>query len=753
MKRFKRLFLGITRRPIQSIILILAVFIMVNVISASFMLFHSSNQVVNTIQNEIAPSVYFHSLLSPRDSQLSKQEQEKISYIWNSLSTEERVEMENNHMLALQEISQLSEVKYSDFGINSSMENPYLITFNHSGLIGFSCSSETEFECKTALSPYQTIGVLGVYQANHFYLKQNKMEIIEGRNFTDEEIAKGEHVVLVPFHAKFQNNQDIQVNDQLVLSNHIISDFEHTKDYKSLDAYNQKCKENILEDKEIVFTVIGIYKDPNLNKRYSQGLNEAYGEDAVMMPLNTLEEMLDMKKEMENTHINEITQYENFKVNDVYRKDRYNYFELNRQADIESFTMKAKQIFNKYGLKYHKINVSNDLYLKLAGPLAGIHTVSKTILIAGCILFFIIMVCISLLFTKDRKKEIGLLLSFGESQKNIIQQMLGEIILIGLLGIILSYATTPFLAKVMNNNLINNAPIETLNKSETNLVDETKVDPELLVLEYQRGLKSDNILMYSFVCLGILGVSASCSNLVNHKTETKRYFDVKGEVMNILEVKDLYFTYPDGNRERVILNYVSASFEQGKFYTILGTSGSGKTTFLSLISALDKAKSGCVLYNGEDIEKIGIENYRRNHVGLIFQNYNLIAYMSALENVLVPMGIIDKKADKPIEKALRVLENLGIDEKKAKRRVNKLSGGEQQRVAIARILACDVDIIIADEPTGNLDNQTSEKIIEIFQKLAHEENKCVIVVTHSSSVANKSDCIMRLSSETQNFTS
>ena len=222
--------------------------------------------------------------------------------------------------------------------------------------------------------------------------------------------------------------------------------------------------------------------------------------------------------------------------------------------------------------------------------------------------------------------------------------------------------------------------------------------------------------------------------------------------MNILETKDLYFTYPDGDARKVILNDVNVSFEKGKFYTILGASGSGKTTFLSLIAALDKAERGEIMYEGKSLSEIGYEKYRRNNVGIVFQSYNLIPYMNAVENVMVAMSITDNEMEKDMKsQALRILESVGIDGSKATRRINRLSGGEQQRVAIARAISTNVEVVLADEPTGNLDAKTSETIIEIFKELAHKQNKCVIMVTHSEKIANQSDVILKLNTDIQNF--
>jgi len=173
--------------------------------------------------------------------------------------------------------------------------------------------------------------------------------------------------------------------------------------------------------------------------------------------------------------------------------------------------------------------------------------------------------------------------------------------------------------------------------------------------------------------------------------------------MSFIKTKELSYFYQDGDTKRYILKDISCEFEKGKFYTILGQSGSGKTTFLSLLSALDEPKSGEIYYNGESIKSIGYEKYRRNKVGIIFQSYNLIPYMTAVENVRVAMNITENDIPKDEEKvAYNLLDYIGIDKAKADRTVNKLSGGEQQRVAIARALATNVDLILADEPTRKL---------------------------------------------------
>ena len=213
--------------------------------------------------------------------------------------------------------------------------------------------------------------------------------------------------------------------------------------------------------------------------------------------------------------------------------------------------------------------------------------------------------------------------------------------------------------------------------------------------------------------------------------------------MDKIKVENISHYYQDGIKRKKVLNDISCEFESGKFYAILGESGSGKTTLLSLLSGLDTVIEGNIYFNDKTIKEIGYNNYRLNNVNIIFQSYNLIPYMTAVENVITSMDIMKLKIDDKRKEALRLLNELNIDNLSADRSVLKLSGGEQQRVAIARSLVGDVPFIMADEPTGNLDEETEEKIIEIFKKLV-KNGKGVIVVTHSKKVAESADVVYRI---------
>lgn len=209
---------------------------------------------------------------------------------------------------------------------------------------------------------------------------------------------------------------------------------------------------------------------------------------------------------------------------------------------------------------------------------------------------------------------------------------------------------------------------------------------------------------------------------------------------NTLTIKDLTHTYVDGQRKVDVLKKVNVEFESGNLYAIVGESGSGKTTLLSLISALDKIQSGEVRYNSENISDIGAQKFRQHYVNIVFQSFNLIKYMTARENVEVGLDF-SGHTDNEKERAYELLENVGISREQSDSLVQRLSGGQQQRVAVARSMAGDVPIIVADEPTGNLDEETESKILQLFKDLA-KQGKIVIVVTHSQKVASQANAIV-----------
>ena len=212
----------------------------------------------------------------------------------------------------------------------------------------------------------------------------------------------------------------------------------------------------------------------------------------------------------------------------------------------------------------------------------------------------------------------------------------------------------------------------------------------------------------------------------------------------LLSIKNASYQYSDAEEDEYALKNVSYDFESGKVYAIRGRSGTGKTTLLSLISGLERCTEGNIIFDGKDLKDMNLDKYRSQEIGIVFQSYNLLPFMTASENIILSMDASGVKISNKKEEAINLMKSVGLKKSYADRKVLRLSGGEQQRVAIARSLSYNPKMIVADEPTGNLDKQTEQEILDIFKKLAHEDGKCVIIVTHSQNVCDMVDQIYDL---------
>ena len=232
---------------------------------------------------------------------------------------------------------------------------------------------------------------------------------------------------------------------------------------------------------------------------------------------------------------------------------------------------------------------------------------------------------------------------------------------------------------------------------------------------------------------------------VSKENIVKKDKEIKEERQNILlSIKNASYRYSDAEEDDYALRNVSFDFERGKIYAIRGRSGTGKTTLLSLISGLERCTEGEIIFDGKSLKDMNLDKYRHGDIGIVFQSYNLLPFMTASENIILSMDVSGQKIKNKKAQAIELMAKVGLKETYANRKVLRLSGGEQQRVAIARSLSYNPKMLIADEPTGNLDKQTETEILEIFKKLAHEENKCVIIVTHSQNVCDAVDVIYDL---------
>lgn len=212
--------------------------------------------------------------------------------------------------------------------------------------------------------------------------------------------------------------------------------------------------------------------------------------------------------------------------------------------------------------------------------------------------------------------------------------------------------------------------------------------------------------------------------------------------MSVLTVENVSYRYKNG--DRMALNGVNCAFEAGKVTAVVGPSGSGKTTLLSILAGLDRPSAGTVILNGADLARKDLDQYRREDVSVIFQAFQLFPLLTVMENVCYPMELVGISQKESKTKAGELLAKVGIGEEKWKRYPANLSGGEQQRVAIARSMASGARVLLADEPTGNLDGENSRNVVELLTKLAHEDNYCVVIVTHDPAIAEASDSVYRM---------
>lgn len=214
--------------------------------------------------------------------------------------------------------------------------------------------------------------------------------------------------------------------------------------------------------------------------------------------------------------------------------------------------------------------------------------------------------------------------------------------------------------------------------------------------------------------------------------------------MAILEVRNVTYSYTNKYQTAEVLKGVSCAFEEGRFYALVGKSGSGKSTLLSLMAGLMLPQSGEILYRGRSTAEINLTRYRRENAAVVYQSFRLLPLLTAEENVTYPMELRGLRGRPARELAKKLIEKVDLPASVLHRYPGMLSGGEQQRVAIARAISMDSGLLLADEPTGNLDSENSERIIDLLLSLAHNDGYCVIVVTHDPEIAARADCVLRM---------
>ena len=426
----------------------------------------------------------------------------------------------------------------------------------------------------------------------------------------------------------------------------------------------------------------------------------------------------------------------------------------NAEAFVELAKKKSDIDFDTFSL-----DANDRLYQQNASSLESMQSFAKMfvwiVVIAGSAILCLILA----LTIRNRYYEIGVLLSLGQSKVKIVAQQLIEIGLIAVVAFVISLGTGQLTSHYMGNMLESGSSSNVMqmdqkgdqpndNQQKTNTQTKENFLGNMMEgpsnQELDVSITGENVVQLAGVTAAICIVSIAVPAAYVLRLTPRQILSRKVKMEKLLKLENVSYSYQDGKEKNKILEHVSYSFEKGKIYAVVGASGSGKTTTLSLSSGLDKPDEGKVLFKGKDIQEIGLNKYRREDISIVFQSYNLIYYMNALENVMSALEIAGIKRKDKKEYCLSILEQLGLSKDECKRDIRQLSGGQQQRVAIARAIAREVDLILCDEPTGNLDEKNSIEIMNTFLDLAHIHHKCVILVTHSPTLAKMCDVSLRI---------
>ena len=518
MKKLERFFLSIIRRPVKTIILVLVVFIAGNVITGSFIIYHATQKVSDKIHEQIRPAAVIHSpidhITDPQRLNIEIDDSEEYGY---------------RYIDALLKIAQLDEVAYADFGMLSDWT-----TVDKIKKLSISITNlDTTYDRNLFRfdNIYNKATVVGVYHPDSYYFMNNDLEIVEGRL-----IREGKAVVILPQSArklypredvefygqeKFELNENIEFVFRIYASDPISdSDFfpienggmygEFTQE--EIDTFQEKNEQSILYEEVVEAEVIGFYKSDFGKEKDFDIINNVY------MPLN-------FYIHQNKKHNEKVAEYIDKGLVDPNNKEgfprNYNllstvslftYFELHDNSEIESFVSKTRSVLDEYQIDSN-IKVNNDLYMKVAGPLSTVNDLSELIIIVAVIVVFIILSCLSLVFMKDRKKEIGILLSLGEHKRKVIMQMMAEILLVGLLGIAGSMLTAREFGKSLADSIISmSKQTETLSEDERKMMN--GMTPIGAMNEYEEYLDDTNILAASSISVIILLASSGCIIIV-----------------------------------------------------------------------------------------------------------------------------------------------------------------------------------------------------------------------------------------------
>ena len=545
MKQVERIILSILRRPIKTIILVGLVFVMANVISGSIILYNSTQSLKENIQNKISPTIMFDTgfdiydnTLIFKDKTITQEDEDTYYKVFKPNYSYENV---MNQFDSFQKIKEFDEVKTGSV----TLLDLYVTTKEKINF--YSTHYNYEFY-EDWLHASKSRSVVGIEPEYNYLFDKKIIDITEGRKLNSNE----KYGIILYKGLSFLDNQGnrtkVKIGDTITLVNYIfdiktfkdeyldrhispVNEEEYQYFVKSgkVEEMNKWYESLVLYEKEYKFEVVGFYDDygfvhntKNSIQPTNIGLDTNENGYYMIIPQETF---LEIQDDYENAYQNlksegheEIGEIRGFNENYIYILN--NYFELNSSDNIESVVSKADKLFDKYGLNVKKL-VNNDLYLKIAGPLDGINSLSKLLLGVGIGVSIIILSCLSIIFIKERRKEIGMLLSMGEGKKNIIKQLILEMSIVCLIGISTSLFTSNMFAGYISDSLINNSDYKVELSEEEKLMIDEEYSTVKVMNEYEEILESNNILIVSSISLGICLLSTSISALYILKMNPK----------------------------------------------------------------------------------------------------------------------------------------------------------------------------------------------------------------------------------------
>lgn len=526
MKQLERTILSIIRRPLKTGILILLIFVVANIISGTLILYQSTQLLKENIQSKIRPTIVL-------DSEYSITVPHENDWQFNYAEFEKT-------MKVMDEISEMNQIVYSGY----SVIDPWV--YSKESIKTNIMASYSDENYGKIINSYKSHPIVGVSNHNSVLFKNSIIAITKGRNFTEEEIKSNDHKIIVNDQSYFIDDngirRQIELGDKIKLVDYIIdkekylkeamlyeiyftSDYDYQENLKlgRIKEYNDWYNSLILYEKEYEFEVIGFYNDykiANGEKKYYQDAEIGYTIDNngyyMIIPLKALLEMQNDRINMNHQLLSDkkITTSED---NSLFLLN--NYSQLYNSEAIEDVSNRIKDKIEKEHLKID-VCLNNDIYLKIAGPLDGINSISKFLLGVGIGVSIVVLACISILFMKERRNEIGILLAMGESKKHIMKQVLLEMLIICSLGIAGSMFTSRGLCYLVSDKLINNSYEIELSEEEKMMIDEDYTSNKVLN-DFQHSLSTTNLFAVSCISLIVSLVSTSFSALYVIKMKPK----------------------------------------------------------------------------------------------------------------------------------------------------------------------------------------------------------------------------------------